>query len=104
MRYYAEIAKRPASSFDALIQLAKADDAAAMQALTMMCKALGRGMHMIALALAPGEIVVVGDIANIWNLAGPVIEAEMRSFVSVRAPRFDLLGRETKHGFAVRLR
>jgi predicted NBD/HSP70 family sugar kinase len=100
MRYYAEIAKKPVSSFDALIQLAKADDAAAKQALTMMCKALGRGMHMIALALAPGEIVVVGDIANVWDLAGSVIEAEMRSFALVRAPSI----RPAREGNKARLR
>ncbi|HMG87829.1 MAG TPA: ROK family protein [Terracidiphilus sp.] len=100
MRYFAEIAKKPISSFDALIQLAKADDDAAKQALTMMCKALGRGMHMIALALAPGEIVVVGDIANVWDLAGPVIEAEMRSFALVRAPSI----RSAREGNKARLR
>ncbi len=100
MRYYAEMAKKPVSSFDALIQLAKAEDAAATHALTMMCKALGRGMHMIALALAPGEIVVVGDIANVWGLAGPVIEAEMRSFALVRAPSI----RPAREGNKARLR
>jgi predicted NBD/HSP70 family sugar kinase len=86
LRYYAEIAKKSLSSFDDLIQLARANDPAAMQALTNMCKALGRGMHMIALALAPGEIVVVGDIANVWDLAGPVIATEMRTFALIRAP------------------
>ena len=87
MRYYAEIAKKPVSSFDDLIQLAKADDSAAKRALTKMCNALGRGMHMIALALAPGEIVVVGDITNLWELAGAAIETQMQSFPLVRAPR-----------------
>jgi predicted NBD/HSP70 family sugar kinase len=100
MRYYAETANKTVPSFDALIQLAKADDPAATQALTMMCKALGRGMHMIALALAPGEIVVVGDIANIWDLAGAVIEAEMRRFALVRAPSI----RPAREGNKARLR
>src|SRR5262249_53740186 len=83
LRYYAEISKKPITSFDALIQLAKANDDAARQALTIMCKALGRGMHMISLALAPGEIVVVGDITDAWDLAGAEIEAEMRRFALV---------------------
>jgi len=87
MRYYAEIAKKQVSSFDDLIQLAKLDDPSAKQALTKMCNALGRGMHMIALALAPGEIVVVGDITNLWELAGPAIENQMRSLPFVRAPK-----------------
>jgi len=100
LRYYAEIAKKPVPSFDALIELAKADDAAAKQALIMVCKGLGRGMHMIALALAPGEIVVVGDIANAWDLAGAVIEAEMRRFPLVRAPSI----RPAREGIKARLR
>ena len=33
---------------------------------------------MIASALAPNEIVVVGDITTVWYLVGPVVEAEMR--------------------------
>jgi predicted NBD/HSP70 family sugar kinase len=100
LRYYAEIAKKPVPSFDALIELAKADDAAAKQALIMVCKGLGRGMHMIALALAPGEIVVVGDITNAWDLAGAVIEAEMRRFPLVRAPSI----RPAREGIKARLR
>ena len=100
LRYYSEIAKKPVPSFDALIQLAKGEDAAAKQALTMMCKALGRGMHMIALALAPSEIVVVGDITNAWDLAGAEIEAEMRRFALVRAPSI----RAAREGNQARLR
>ena len=100
MRYYAEIANKSVSSFDDLIQLAKANDSSAEQALTRMCKALGRGMHMIALALAPGEIVVVGDITNVWELAGAVIEAEMRRFPLVRAPSI----RPAREGNKARLR
>jgi predicted NBD/HSP70 family sugar kinase len=100
MRYYAEIAKKSVSSFDDLIQLAKSDDSAAKQALTKMCRALGRGMHMIALALAPEEIVVVGDITNVWELAGAVIESQMRCFPLVRAPKI----RAAREGSRARLR
>jgi predicted NBD/HSP70 family sugar kinase len=100
LRYYAEIAKKSLPSFDALIQLAKAEDAAAKQALSKMCKALGRGMHMIALALAPSEIVVVGDITMAWDLAGAEIEAEMRRFALVRAPSI----RPAREGNKARLR
>lgn len=100
MRYYAEIAKKPISSFEDLIHLAKADDSAAKRALTIMCNALGLGMHMIALALAPGEIVVVGDITNVWDLAGPAIESQMRRFPLVRAPSI----RPAREGSKARLR
>jgi len=100
LRYYAEIAKKSVSSFDDLIQLAKSDDPAAKQALTKMCKALGRGLHMIAVALGPGEIVVVGDITNVWELAGTVIEAQMRCFPFVRTPSI----RPAREGNKARLR
>ena len=78
----------------------EAGDAAAEEALSKMCKALGRGMHMIALALAPREIVVVGDITTLWRLAGPMIESEMRRFPFVRVPQL----RPAQEGEKARLR
>ena len=65
-----------------------------------MCAALGRGMHMIASALAPSEIVVVGDITPLWHLVGPLIEAEMRRNPLVRVPRL----RPAHEGNKARLR
>lgn len=41
---------------------------------------------MIASALAPSEIVVVGDITGMWKLAGPLVEAEMRRNPLARVP------------------
>ncbi len=100
VRYYREISKNSSCSFETLLKLAEARDPAAEEALNKMCKALGRGMHMIALALAPSEIVIVGDITTLWNLAGPVMEAEMRKFPLVRAPKL----RPAQEGEKARLR
>jgi predicted NBD/HSP70 family sugar kinase len=100
MRYYAEIAGKPVPSFDALLQLALAGDPAGKQAIDKMCEALGRGIHMIALALAPSEIVVVGDITTIWHLAGPMIETEMCRYPLVRTPKL----RPAREGSKARLR
>lgn len=100
MRYYAEITNRTLPSFEALLQLAEANGQAAQQAIARMCKALGRGLHMIALALAPSEIVVVGDITTFWNVAGPVIDAEMRRFPLVAIPKL----RPAQEGNNARLR
>lgn len=86
MRYYEEITHYPSPPFEDLLILAEAGDPAARQAIEKMCAALGKGMHMIACALAPSEIVVVGDITTIWSLAGPWIEAEMRRNPLVRVP------------------
>ncbi|MGA8728855.1 MAG: ROK family transcriptional regulator [Terracidiphilus sp.] len=100
LRYYSEITGNSLPSFVALLQLAEASDPAAQQALDKMCKALGRGMHMISLALAPSELVVVGDITTFWHVAGPAIDTEMRRFPLVRIPKL----RPAQEGNRARLR
>jgi predicted NBD/HSP70 family sugar kinase/DNA-binding XRE family transcriptional regulator len=100
MRYYTELANRPSPVFEDLLKLAAAGDPAGRSAIEKMCIALGRGMHMIASALAPSEIVIVGDITTLWSLAGPLIETEMRRSPLVRAPRL----RPAQEGNQARLR
>lgn len=100
LRYYAEITGNSLPSFQALIHLAESQETAAQQALDKMCKALGRGMHMISLALAPSELVVVGDITTFWHVAGPAIDTEMRRFPMVRIPKL----RPAQEGNRARLR
>jgi predicted NBD/HSP70 family sugar kinase len=100
MRYYTEISGKPSPPFESLLKLADAEDPAAKEAIDKMCVALGRGMHMIASSLAPGEIVVVGDITTLWHFAGPRIEAEMRRNPSLRVPRL----RPAQEGSKARLR
>ncbi len=65
-----------------------------------MCAALGRGMHMISSALAPAEIVVVGDITSLWHRVGPLIEEEMHRLPLVAKPRV----RPAQEGNKARLR
>lgn len=100
MRYYNEIAGKPSPPFESLLKLAEEGDAAAKQSIDKMCIALGRGMQMIASALAPSEIVVVGDITTLWQYAGPRIEAEMRRNPSIRVPSL----RPAQEGNKARLR
>jgi predicted NBD/HSP70 family sugar kinase len=100
MRYYAEIAGKESPPFEVLLKLAAAGDPLGRQAIDRMCIALGRGMHMIASALAPSEIVVVGDITNLWYLVGPRVEAEMRSNPLARVPKI----RPAHEGSKARLR
>jgi predicted NBD/HSP70 family sugar kinase len=79
LRYYGEIAgKTPPATFEALVRMAQNGDTYATQAIEKMSLSLGRGLRMIACALAPSEIVVVGEITNAWYLFGSKIEAEMR--------------------------
>lgn len=100
MRYYAEIAGKESPPFEVLLKLAAAGDPLGRQAIDRMCIALGRGMHMIASALAPSEIVVVGDITNLWYLVGPRVEAEMRGNPLARVPKI----RPAHEGSKARLR
>ena len=100
MRYYAELAQQPSPAFDELLRMAESGDQSARAAIEKMCRALGRGMHMVASALAPSEIVVVGDITNVWQMAAPIIESEMRRNRLVRIPRL----RPARGGSQARLR
>lgn len=100
MRYYAEFANKPSPPFEDLLKLTEACDLAGRKAIERMCIALGRGMHMIATALAPAEIIVVGDITTIWHIAGPLIESEMRRLPSATVPRL----RPAQEGNRARLR
>jgi predicted NBD/HSP70 family sugar kinase len=100
LRYYAEGGGAACSSFDELLQRVEHNDAAAVSALHRMCAALGRGMHMIASALAPAEIVVVGDITALWHMVGPLIQEEMHRFPLVSKPKL----RPAQEGNKARLR
>jgi predicted NBD/HSP70 family sugar kinase len=79
MRYYTEQARRKSiASFPQLLELAAAGDRAALAALRKMAQQLGRGMQMIAAALAPTEIIVVGDCTVAWRRMNRIIERELR--------------------------
>jgi predicted NBD/HSP70 family sugar kinase len=78
LRYFSEIAPtRPTPNFEGLTQLARDGDAAALKALSQMGRCLGRGMRMIATALAPREMVVVGPISTVWDKMAPDVEQEL---------------------------
>jgi predicted NBD/HSP70 family sugar kinase len=100
MRYYAELANKPSPAFEDLLRLAETGDMAAKSAIDRMCTALGRGMHMIASALSPSEIIVVGDITTVWHIAGPAIETAMHRHPLASVPRL----RPAQEGNKARLR
>ena len=77
----------PSPAFEDLLKLAVAGDPAGKESIDKMCAALGRGLHMIATALAPTEIVIVGDITQAWQAVGHLVEAEMARDPLVRVPR-----------------
>jgi predicted NBD/HSP70 family sugar kinase len=87
MRYYTELSGKRTLTFDELLRLVNDGDQVAYKSIERMCTALGRGMHMIASALAPAEIVVVGDLTSIWPTAEPVIRAELCRLPLATVPR-----------------
>jgi predicted NBD/HSP70 family sugar kinase len=78
LRHYSSTGGVNGTSFNALLSLAHAGDSAAVAALERMSVNIGRGLKMISAALAPKEIVIVGDLTTAWYRFGPMIEEEMR--------------------------
>ncbi|MDQ2832523.1 MAG: ROK family transcriptional regulator [Acidobacteriota bacterium] len=101
LRYFEEISGTPAPpTFAALVKMAQADDVHATAALKKMSISLGRGLRMIASALAPSEIVIVGDITSAWHIFGPIVEAELRQNAISKEPKL----RPSFEGNTARLR
>jgi predicted NBD/HSP70 family sugar kinase len=79
IRFYEEISgNKGQMTFGGLLRLANAQDEAALAAMDRMAENLGRGMRMIAAALAPTEIIVVGEITSAWHAIGPKVELSLR--------------------------
>lgn len=94
VRIYRDIAGRKHSiTFTALLRLAEAGDPNARRALLRVAGDLARGMRMIATALAPAEILVIGEITRMWHFVGPVIERAVQEHTLTRdiriRPAFD---------------
>jgi len=101
LRYYQEMSGAVApQSFAALVKMAQADDEHAVAALRKISMYLGRGLRMIASALAPSEIVIVGDITSAWHMFGPIVEAELRQNAITKEPKL----RPSFEGNTARLR
>ncbi len=63
-----------ALTFDQLLTLGQQGDRAAVRALDRMGTQLGRGIAMLVTGLAPGLILVVGEVTRAWGLVGPAIK------------------------------
>jgi predicted NBD/HSP70 family sugar kinase len=88
LRYYKELnGGRGLQDFTALIKLAQNENKHAIAALEKMSSFLGRGLRMIASALAPSEIIIVGDITTVWHRFGPKVEAELKQRLLSTAPK-----------------
>jgi predicted NBD/HSP70 family sugar kinase len=87
LRYYKEITGESLPSIDALLKLIEEDEPNAIQAMTRMCKALGRGLRMISMTLAPSEIALVGEFTRIWSRVFPIINAELLTHPMTSIPK-----------------
>ena len=101
LRYFQEISgSEPPKTFDALIKMAQDGDPSALAAIERMAHALGRGLNMITSALAPSEIVVVGEVTMAWYLFNPSVQAEMKQNPMAHTPKV----RPSLEGNTARLR
>ncbi len=101
VRYYMDAAPtQPKPTFDRLLQLAEQGDTPACKALQRMATHLGAGLRMITAALAPREIVIVGDITTVWQSLRIPVEHEMRKHPLAHTP----ILRIAHDGSAARLR
>ncbi len=89
LRYYLELVPDSTlSSFQDLLDLARAGDIQALRSIDRMANHLAKGISILAAGLAPEVIIVVGDCTVLWSRISPVIESELiaKSF-SARIPR-----------------
>lgn len=88
LRYFGQMSGRALpKNFAVLVKMAQADDADATMALEKMASFLGRGLRMIASALAPNEIIIVGDITAVWYMFGRVVETELKRNSLAKVPK-----------------
>jgi predicted NBD/HSP70 family sugar kinase len=101
VRFYTELASNAsAPTFEQLLKLGQSGDRAACESLQTMAKHLGAGLRMITAALAPREIVIVGDITTAWHIFGGIVLDEMKKHSLSRGP----IVRPAYDGNAARLR
>ena len=87
LRYFREHQpKAKAIGFHDLLALAERGDRAAAEALRRQATWIGRGLRMIIAALAPGVILIAGDITLAWDRVEPVIAKEVASLTLAGTP------------------
>lgn len=102
LRYYREMQPRSKGvGFHGLLSLAESGEPAAAQALAKQAENIGRGLRMIIAGLAPGAILIAGDITTAWHRFGPAIEKEAVSRMLAGTPP---LIRPTQESEIARLR
>lgn len=91
--YQQKTGGRALASFALFLAAVQRKDPAAVASLREVSTHLGRGLQMVVAALAPAQIVIVGEITNVWREVEPVVHRELRRHPLARAvvlrPAFD---------------
>jgi Transcriptional regulator/sugar kinase len=87
LRYYTELSPKSRSlTIQELLQLVEEGDAAAIDAVSLQAKHLGRGLRLITAALSPDLILITGDLTTSWTRFGPIVQAELESAMLAGTP------------------
>jgi predicted NBD/HSP70 family sugar kinase len=80
IRYFTEIVskrngqpKAVQPTFDFIIKMAEKGDRNAAESLNRVARWLGAGLALMATALAPDVIVLIGEVTRAWKQIGPII-------------------------------
>jgi predicted NBD/HSP70 family sugar kinase len=65
-----------------------------------MAQYLGHGIQMISVALAPKEIVVVGEVTALWHTLSSIVDEQLKKNAFTKVP----LIRPAYDGNTIRLR
>jgi predicted NBD/HSP70 family sugar kinase len=84
VRFYNEMASRKHSvrSYGEILALAHHGDPLAWETLERTAKYLGKGIAMLVMGLAPDIIVIVGDIAHVWDRLSPIVSGVVQKWAS----------------------
>jgi predicted NBD/HSP70 family sugar kinase len=75
----------PEIDFATIVQWADQGEPHAIEALNRMAQYLGKGISMLVAGLAPDVIVVVGEIARVWDKVGPIVSEVVQQRSSTHA-------------------
>jgi predicted NBD/HSP70 family sugar kinase len=83
-----------------LLRLVQDRDPIALKAIEAQATALGRGLRLVTAAMSPERILITGEITSCWDVAGPVVQAELEAgMLAGTAPQLMVAG----EGYLARL-
>ncbi len=92
LRCYCEKTPTPRQeNYSSLCERAAGGDKHSLAAIEEQARAIGRGLRMVLASLAPGLILLSGEVSRIWPIAGDIIRRECaHGVLGGTAPRLRL--------------